>query len=259
MEKKLRLILVPRNFLADFFKGKKSYLMESFYHEIRRKYNILMEGKDPLTGKWNYDHENRNKLKDPLLLKPPKEHPKDVSEIVSLLEKSGVDTIGSIDKKKFPWPGTREESLEVLDYFCEKLLPRFGEYQDSMYTGDVFLFHSRLSFAMNSKLISPLEVVEKVEKHWLQHQGEILIAQTEGFIRQVIGWREYMRGVYWAKMPEFKKMNYFGHNRKMPGYFWTGKTKMNCLKHAIGQSLRHAYAHHIQRLMITGILLCSQE
>jgi deoxyribodipyrimidine photolyase-related protein len=211
-----------------------------------------MEGTEPLTGKWNYDQENRNKLKDPLLLKPPKLHSKNVSEILDLLEECKVETIGSLDRNHFTWPTTRKESLEVLDYFCEHLLLRFGEYQDAMYTGDAFLFHSRLSFAMNTKMISPLEVVEKVEIHWLEHQNYISIAQAEGFIRQIIGWREYMRGIYWAKMPEFKNLNYFGHDRKLPGYFWTGRTKMNCLKHAIGQSLEQAYAHHIQRLMVTG-------
>jgi deoxyribodipyrimidine photolyase-related protein len=121
-----------------------------------------------------------------------------------------------------------------------------------MYTGDAFLFHSRLSFSLNNKMLSPLEVVEKVERYWFANQDRINIAQVEGFIRQIIGWREYMRGVYWAKMPEYATLNFFGHNRKLPEFYWSGKTKMNCLKHSIGQSLEKSYAHHIQRLMVTG-------
>jgi deoxyribodipyrimidine photolyase-related protein len=244
--------LTKREFLGEFFKGKKTYLMETFYREMRKKYDVLMDGKEPLTGKWNYDHDNRNKFRDPLLLKEEKDFPKDVKEITDLLVKMEVKTLGTIDEKNFPWPVSREESLQVLDHFCVHLLGNFGEYQDAMYTGDPYLFHSRLSFCMNTKMLSPLEVVETVEKYWYAHQEKINIAQVEGFIRQIIGWREYMRGVYWAKMPEFETLNFFGHDRKLPEFYWTGKTKMNCLKHSIGQSLDKAYAHHIQRLMVTG-------
>ena len=244
--------LCSREFLGEFFKGKKTYLMESFYREMRKKYDILMDGREPLTGKWNYDHDNRNKLKDPLLLKSAKTFRRDVTDLVELLRAQGVVTIGDIQEENFEWPVTREEGLQVLDYFCSKLLPYFGMYQDAMFTGDAFLFHSRLSFLLNSKLLAPLEVVEKVEKYWLENQDAVDIAQVEGFIRQIIGWREYMRGVYWAKMPAYAEMNFFGHKRKLPQYFWTGDTKMNCLQHAIGQSLGKSYAHHIQRLMVTG-------
>ncbi len=244
--------ITTRNFLADFFRNKKTYLMETFYREMRKQYDVLMDGGEPLSGKWNFDQENRNKFKDPLLLKSPKIFPKDVSSIVAKLKEMGIDTIGEINEKNFGWPVSREESLAVLDHFCSELLPYFGEYQDAMYSDDVFLFHSRLSFSLNSKMISPLEVVQKVESYWEGRQEKISIAQVEGFIRQIIGWREYMRGVYWAKMPEYGKMNFFGHDRKLPGFFWTGETKMNCMKHSIDQSLKVAYAHHIQRLMVTG-------
>ena len=244
--------LTTREFLAGFFKGKKTFLMETFYREMRKKYNILMEGKEPITGKWNYDHDNRNKFRDPLMLKEPKVFAKNVSQIRDLLQKMEVETIGTVDEKNFEWPVSREEGIQVLDHFCEMLLDNFGEYQDAMYTGDPFLFHSRLSFSLNTKMLSPLEVVRKVEQYWLAHQDRINISQVEGFIRQIIGWREYMRGVYWAKMPEYATLNFFGHERKLPKFYWTGKTKMNCLKHSIGQSLRRSYAHHIQRLMVTG-------
>lgn len=244
--------LTERIFLKEFFKGKKSYLMESFYREMRKKYDILMDGKEPLTGKWNYDHANRNKLKSTDILEPQLLKSRDVSDIVAMIKKSGVETIGSIDEENFIWPYSRRESLALVDYFCKHLLANFGKYQDAMHTDDPFLFHSRLSFSMNSKMIAPLEVVEKVEKYWYEYQDEIDIAQVEGFIRQIIGWREYMRGIYWAKMPDFANLNFFGNRRKLPEFFWTGDTKMNCLKHAIGQSLEQAYAHHIQRLMVTG-------
>jgi deoxyribodipyrimidine photolyase-related protein len=244
--------LTSREFLGDFFSQKKTYLMETFYREMRKKYRILMDGKEPLTGQWNYDHDNRAALKDKKLLKKALIQPKDVREIVSLLEKSGVKTIGRIDSERFPWPVSRAESLEILNYFCENLLVHFGAYQDALTTWDAYLFHSRLSFSLNTKMISPLEVVQTVEKYWFNHQDRIHIAQVEGFIRQIIGWREYMRGIYWAKMPDFGELNFFGHDRKLPEWFWTGKTKMNCLSQAIGQSLDLAYAHHIQRLMVTG-------
>lgn len=244
--------LTSREFLNDFFKGKKTFLMETFYREMRKKYQVLMDGKEPITGQWNYDQDNRQSLKDKSLLKNAYTHPKQVHELCAMLEKSGVKTIGNIDAEQFPWPTSRQESLEVLAYFCEELLEHFGAYQDALTTWDPFLFHSRLSFSLNSKMLSPLEVVQAVEAHWMANQHTVGIAQVEGFIRQILGWREYMRGIYWAKMPEFAKLNFFGHERKLPHWFWTGKTKMNCLSQSIGQSLDLGYAHHIQRLMVTG-------
>jgi deoxyribodipyrimidine photolyase-related protein len=244
--------LTSREFLNDFFKGKKTFLMETFYREMRKKYQVLMDGKEPVTGQWNYDQENRQSLKDKRLLKKAYTHPKQVSELCAMLEKSGVKTIGNIDVEQFPWPTSRQESLEVLSYFCEELLEHFGAYQDALTTWDPFLFHSRLSFSLNSKMLSPLEVIQTVEAYWRDHQEAIGLAQVEGFIRQILGWREYMRGIYWAKMPEFAQLNFFGHERKLPDWFWTGKTKMNCLHQSITQSLDLAYAHHIQRLMVTG-------
>jgi deoxyribodipyrimidine photolyase-related protein len=244
--------LSDREFLANFFKGKKTFLMESFYREMRRKYQVLMEGNQPLTGQWNYDQDNRQALKDKSLILPPRLHPKQVGSILDMLDSCGVSTIGTLDREAFVWPTSRKESLELLDHFCKHLLVYFGSYQDALTAWDPYLFHSRLSFSLNCKLISPLEVVQTVEGYWLRHQDQIGIAQVEGFIRQIIGWREYMRGIYWAKMPEFAQLNYFGHERKLPDWFWNGKTKMNCLSQSIQQSLDLAYAHHIQRLMVTG-------
>lgn len=244
--------LTERDFLSNFFKGKKTYLMESFYREMRRKYHILMDGKEPVKGKWNFDQENRSALKDKRLLRKPKTHPKSVNKLLQTIQDAEIESIGNVNAESFDWPTSRGESLEILDHFCEKLLLHFGDYQDALTTWDPFLFHSRLSFALNSKMLSLLEVIEKVEHYWESHQDEISIAQVEGFVRQIIGWREYMRGVYWAQMPDYSEMNFFGHERKLPEWFWTGKTKMKCLSEVIGQSLNLAYAHHIQRLMVTG-------
>jgi deoxyribodipyrimidine photolyase-related protein len=140
----------------------------------------------------------------------------------------------------------------LLDYFTENCLPLFGTFQDAMAPGEWSLYHSRLSFSMNVKLISPQEVVNKAIEVYTRRPQEIAYHQLEGFVRQIIGWREYMRGIYWLKMPEFADLNYLEHTGKLPNWFWTGKTKMNCLKNTIHQSLEFSYAHHIQRLMITG-------
>ena len=241
-----------RKELGDFFEGKKSFLMESFYHMMRKKHNILMQGDKPLTGKWNYDGENRKKIPKEHKPTPPLVFNTDVSEIISEIQKTNIKTIGTIASKNFVWPTTRTQSLELLDFFVTECLSYFGSYQDAMSPNEWSLYHSRISFSMNVKLISPLEVIHRAIEEWGNRSDEIVYNQLEGFVRQIIGWREYMRGIYWNKMPEYATMNYFNHENKLPDWFWTGKTKMNCLKDAINQSLNYAYAHHIQRLMVTG-------
>ncbi len=241
-----------RDELASFFKGKKIYLMESFYRHMRKKHDVMMDGKNPIGGKWNFDHSNRKAFPKDIQLPNRGNRKKDVSEILKMIKKSDVKTIGSIDEKNFIWPVTREEALDDLHTFCTQHLKNFGNYQDAMSTESAFGFHSLLSFAMNVKLISPSEVVNTVVEYWQQHEEDIDISAVEGFVRQIIGWREYMRGIYWAKMPEYAELNALKHQNKLPEWFWTGDTKMSCLRHAIGQSLDHAYAHHIQRLMVTG-------
>ena len=246
--------LSTREYLATVFKGKKTYLMENFYRKMRIKHNLLMEadGTTPLFNRWNFDAENRKKLPKNLVIPPAKHFYRDVSEMNEMLRKTGIKTIGHLDEKHFDWCISREEALSLLDHFCRFQLIHFGTYEDAMTQRDSLLFHSKLSFAMNIKLLTPLEVVEKCVVYWQRHQENIDIAQIEGFVRQVIGWREYMRGVYWAQMPDFATLNFFNHQADLPTWFWTGDTKMNCLKNAIGQSLDKAYAHHIQRLMVTG-------
>ncbi|MGK0363076.1 MAG: deoxyribodipyrimidine photolyase-related protein [Saprospiraceae bacterium] len=246
--------LTERAYLKDFFEGKKTYLMETFYRSIRKRYEILMEpdGKNPLTGKWNYDASNRKKLPKKITIPPQLHWHKDVTEIVEMLKEKQVTTIGNIEVDDFIWPTSRAECLELLEEFCRYRLNLFGDYQDALTTRDYALFHCRLSFGMNTKMISPLEVVQRCIEEFHKRQDTIDISQIEGFVRQIIGWREYMRGVYWAKMPGYEKMNYFNHQAALPDWFWTGKTKMTCLNHAVEQSLDRAYAHHIQRLMVTG-------
>jgi deoxyribodipyrimidine photolyase-related protein len=203
-------------------------------------------------GKWNFDEDNRQKL--PKAHKPvsPKLFQNDLSNIEKEITKAGVTTIGKVDSAHFLWPINREQSLELLEFFVAHCLPLFGTFQDAMAPNEWSIYHSRLSFSLNIKLISPKEVVDKAIENYNKHPYKIAFHQLEGFVRQIIGWREYMRGIYWLKMPEYANLNYFNHSEKLPNWYWTGKTNMNCLKQAIHQSLEFAYAHHIQRLMITG-------
>jgi len=241
-----------REELKDFFEGKKQLIMETFYRMMRKKHTIMVVGGQPEGGKWNYDHNNRKKWPgSPGVPEIPKWN-QNISEIVSEIEKAGITTFGNIKTEKFDWPISREQSIALLNHFCENLLIYFGDYQDALHTQEKFLFHSRLSFAMNIKMLSPKEVIDTVLEHYYENKEEISISQVEGFIRQILGWREYMRGVYWKEMPNYKKYNHLNNTNSLPNFFWNGKTKMNCLRHAIGQSLDEAYAHHIQRLMIIG-------
>lgn len=242
-----------RSELGKLFEGKKTYLMETFYRYMRKKHQVLIvDGDKPLHGKWNFDEDNRQKL--------PKEHKptepllfvNNVTEIETELKKTTIKTIGTVDSKNFLWPINRAQSIQLLDFFVENCLPLFGTFQDAMAPSEWSLYHSRLSFSMNVKLLSPQEVVNRAIAEYNKRTDEIEYNQLEGFVRQIIGWREYMRGIYWLKMPEYATLNYFEHTEKLPDWFWTGKTKMNCMKNAIDQSLQYAYAHHIQRLMITG-------
>jgi deoxyribodipyrimidine photolyase-related protein len=244
--------LSTREELGTFFSGKKTYLMESFYRYMRKKHIVLMDGKNPLTGKWNYDEDNRKKLPANHKATAPLVFDNNVTHILDEIQQTNIKTIGTIDAEDFIWPINREQSLQLLDFFVEECLPLFGTYEDAMTPTDWSLYHSRLSFSMNTKLISPLEVINRAINEWKKRPTQIEFNQLEGFVRQIIGWREYMRGIYWLKMPEFARMNYFNHREKLPSWYWTGDTKMKCLSHSIKQSLEYAYAHHIQRLMVTG-------
>ena len=245
--------LTSRGDLAEFFAGKRRYTMEYFYRDMRKRYGVLVEDDgEPVGGAWNFDQENRKRLPSTVVVPDPVRYAHQIGPIVELLAAHGVATMGSVDENAWEWPVTREEALGALADFVERRLHLFGTYQDAMTVRDPYLFHARISFALNSKLISPAEVVDAVTAHYRAHAADIGINQVEGFVRQVIGWREYMRGVYWAHMPDFGELNALEHDGELPRWYWDGDTGMNCLRHAIGQSLERAYAHHIQRLMITG-------
>jgi deoxyribodipyrimidine photolyase-related protein len=211
-----------------------------------------MDGSEPANGQWNYDSVNRKKLPANHVPLAPLVFENDVTLIVNELKKTDIKTIGFIDPLQFLWPVNRSQSMQLLAFFTKECLSHFGTYQDAMASNGWSLYHARLSFSINTKMISPAEVINAAIDEWRRRPNEIEFNQLEGFVRQIIGWREYMRGIYWMKMPVFATLNYFENNNKLPDWFWTGKTKMNCLKHAITQSLEYAYAHHIQRLMITG-------
>ena len=245
--------MTTREDLEAFFSGKKQLILEFFYRNMRKQFNLLMEAGQPEGGQWNFDKNNRKKWKgDPGIPEPYLPQKESLIELKKLLEDQGVKTIGHFDDMTFYYPLNRTEALAQLDYFCKHLLVHFGDYQDALHTDEVNLFHSRISFALNVKMISPLEVVETVINYYRQNEGEIELSQVEGFVRQIIGWREYMRGIYWKEMPAYAQKNALDNHNPLPDFYWTGNTKMNCLHQSITNSLDNAYAHHIQRLMITG-------
>ncbi len=245
--------LTSRTFLNTFFEGKKQLVMEYFYRRIRKDFDLLMDGEKPLGGAWNYDKNNRNKWKGtPKIPKPFKIDITHTESLAKVLDKEEIETLGTLNSDSFLYPSSRKEALLQLDYFNQNLLKFFGTYQDAMHTEEVNLFHSRVSFALNTKMLSPLEVVQSIIEHYHQNEETIDISQVEGFVRQIIGWREYMRGIYWREMPNYLENNALDNHNSLPNFYWTGKTKMNCLQQSIENSLDNAYAHHIQRLMITG-------
>ena len=244
--------LTSREALSELFKGKKTYLMETFYRHMRKRYRILMDGEHPIGGRWNFDQENRSKLSSQHQIETTALLENDLHVVYDEIKQSGIKTLGTIDPKKVSWTINRASALELLKAFIDKGLASFGTYQDAMVKEHWYIYHSRLSFALNIKLISPLEVIRTVEKAYLANPIKFSLNQVEGFIRQILGWREYMRGIYWAKMPKFSSLNFFDNHALLPSWYWTGNTKMNCMHHAIKQSLDQAYAHHIQRLMVTG-------
>ena len=238
---------------AQHAEGRKQLRLEYFYRELRQKTGILMEGKKPIGGKWNFDAENRGsfgKQGPPALPPPTRFAPDDITqEVMRLVNQRLSHHPGSINT--FGWPVTRAQALQALHEFIEQRLPSFGVYQDAMWEGEVWLYHSHLSCALNLKLLNPKEVVEAAQAAFVS--GHAPIEAVEGFIRQILGWREYVRGIYWTHMPEYVLRNSMGAHASLPDFYWTGNTDMACLRDAIGQTLQHGYAHHIQRLMVTGL------
>lgn len=233
--------------------GRKQLRMEYFYREQRRRHQVLMDGDEPCGGQWNFDSANRSSFdkRGPGLLPAPVSFPPDplTSEVLDLVERTFSRNPGSL--RRFDWPVTQEQARTALRDFVANRLPWFGQYQDAMWSGEPWLYHSRISAALNLKLLDPREAVNAAETAY--RKGKAPLAAVEGFIRQILGWREYVRGVYWRHMPQYGEMNALNAHNPLPAFYWTGETDMNCLREVIGQTLQFGYAHHIQRLMVTGL------
>lgn len=239
----------PEEF-SEWAKGRKQLRMEYFYREMRKRYEILMDQGEPLGGEWNYDAENRKPPKRGMAIPSAKNFKPDsiTGEVLELVSKRFSDHFGNLEP--FTLAVTRKQALEVLSAFILERLAHFGAYQDAMLEGEPWMYHSHISFYLNCGLLHPLECIEAAENAY--HGGKASLNAVEGFIRQILGWREYVRGIYWLLMPEYEKKNYLLARRKLPEFFWTGETKMNCLKQCITETKENAYAHHIQRLMVIG-------
>ncbi|WP_426234602.1 cryptochrome/photolyase family protein [Pseudomonas sp. TWP3-2] len=243
--------LCSRDEFAAWAKDKKQLRMEFFYREMRRKSRLLLNGDGtPVGGAWNFDADNRKALPKGVKAPYPVRFSADsiTREVITLVKERFANHYGAVGN--FDYPVTHAEAQELWAYFLDYGLAGFGDYQDAMASNEPFLFHARISAALNIGLLDLRQVCSDVESaYW---SGGVPLNAAEGFIRQLIGWREYVRGVYWLKMPDYANGNVFGNSRALPEFYWTAETKMNCMRQAIGQSLEFAYAHHIQRLMVTG-------
>jgi deoxyribodipyrimidine photolyase-related protein len=230
--------------------GRKTYRMEYFYRELRRETGFLMDGEEPAGGQWNFDHDNRKRLPRGAAVPNRLRFSPDAvtRDVITLVGRRFADHFG--DLEPFGWAVTREDALRALDGFVRTCLADFGDYQDAMKSGEPFLFHSVLSPYLNVGLLTVREVCASAEAAW--RQGAAPLNAVEGFIRQILGWREYVRGIYWTRMPEYRATNALHADRKLPWFYWSGDTELNCLAQAIGDIRRTAYGHHIQRLMVTG-------
>lgn len=242
--------LMPRTELRARFSNKTNR-MEYFYRDLRKRYNILLDTQgQPLGGQWNYDQANRKRWNG--TPEAPQWYPlaEDLSALWQDIAHSGVTTMGDPMAERFPWPIKRSQAKAWLAHFCRNGLAHFGAFQDAMSTASGTLFHAGISFALNTKMLHPLEVINAALAEF--NAGRVSLATIEGFVRQILGWREFVRAIYWARMPAYANSNFFHHTAALPRWYWDGNTKMHCLQRAIKQSLTGAYAHHIQRLMLTG-------
>ena len=245
--------MCSRNEFAAWAKNKRELRMEFFYREMRKRHHVLMQGAEPVGGQWNFDQDNRSSY-------PKKTGPGDIplpaafapdaitSEVIAEVEQHFPDHPGTA--RHFFWPVTRVQALTALENFIRLRLPNFGKYQDAMWTNTPAGWHSLLSAALNLHLLDPREVIAAAEQAY--RDGRAPLEAVEGFIRQILGWREFIRGVYWLDMPAMREANHYGHQRDLPRWFWTGETHMACVRDCLQQTLAYGYAHHIQRLMVTG-------
>jgi deoxyribodipyrimidine photolyase-related protein len=242
-----------RQEFARWAKAKRELRMEFFYRDMRKKHRVLMDGSEPASGQWNFDADNRSaypKKTGPGQIPPPAGFAPDAitREVFELIEQRFPDHPGSLEK--FNWPVNRDQALHALKVFIETRLILFGAYQDAMWTDTPTGWHSLLSVALNLHLLDPREVIAAAEEAW--RTGKVPLEGAEGFIRQILGWREFIRGVYWLDMPGMKDANHYAHTRDLPAWFWSGNTHMACVRDSLKQTLELGYAHHIQRLMVTG-------
>ena len=241
-----------RDFAAHA-KGRKQLRMEYWYRELRKRFGILMDSDQPVGGQWNFDADNRasfGKTGPQNLPAPQRFAPDETTQsVLDLVTRMLPNAPGQL--QDFAWPVTRAQALQALDDFITHRLPLFGQYEDAMWAGEPWLYHSQLSACLNLKLLSAQEVVQAAETAWAQ--GHAPLPAVEGFVRQILGWREYVRGMYWTQMPSYIERNAMDAQENLPAFFWTGETDMACLRDALQQTLRYGYAHHIQRLMVLGL------
>ncbi|NOD94677.1 cryptochrome/photolyase family protein [Ruegeria sp. HKCCD4884] len=249
-------VLPDDRFIADdaefrqWAEGRKQLRMEYFYREMRRKTGLLMNGDAPEGGKWNFDTENRKPAKSDFFMPQPVHVEPDeiTTEVLELVDARFSTHFGTL--RPFWFAVTRDKALQALEHFVETALPHFGDYQDAMLTDEPFLYHSVLAQYLNAGLLLPLEICHRVERAY--YEGQAPLNAVEGYIRQIIGWREFVRGIYWMQMPGYTQQNFLNATRPLPAFYWTADTGMACMKQAILQTRDEAYAHHIQRLMVTG-------
>ena len=244
--------LCTRQDFARWAQDRRELRMEFFYRDMRRRHGVLMEGREPVGGRWNFDADNRKGFgrQGPGPVPAPARIAPDrvTQDVIALVRQRFADHPGRLDD--FAWPVTREDALQVLQRFIDERLEHFGPWQDAMWTTLPFGWHALLASSLNLHLLHPREVITAAEQAW--RERDLPLASVEGFIRQVLGWREFIRGVYWLDMPDMARANHYGHTRALPAWYWSGETGMACMRAVVGQTLQHGYAHHIQRLMVTG-------
>ncbi|KAB1075293.1 cryptochrome/photolyase family protein [Methylobacterium planeticum] len=242
--------LCPRADFAAWAGDRRALRMETFYRGMRRRTGFLMEGAEPVGGQWNFDHDNRKRLPKGHAVPPRRGFEPDATTraVLDLVAIRYADHFGDLDG--FAWPVTRADALAALAHFIEACLPSFGDYQDAMKAGEPFLYHAMIAPALNAGLLTAEEVCAAAERAF--RDGAAPLNAAEGFIRQILGWREYVRGLYWARMPDYARTNALEAVRDLPWFYWSGETAMNCLAQCVGDTRAQAYAHHIQRLMVTG-------
>jgi deoxyribodipyrimidine photolyase-related protein len=247
-----RRFIASHRAFAAWAKDKRSLTMEFFYRQMRRQTGLLMRDGDPAGGRWNYDAKNRKRL--PANIPRPKRRrfpPNPTTRaVMSEVAERFPENFGTLDT--FDWPTNHEDAEAALQHFLQDGLPGFGDWQDAMAAGEAYLWHGLVSSAINIGLLDPLEVCRRAEAEWTA--GRVELHSAEGFIRQILGWREFVRGVYWLKGPDYKKINALNADQPLPSFYWSGETDMACVADVVAETRDHAYAHHIQRLMVTGNL-----